>query len=163
MKKALLLIVAAVFIMSNAGCAVVEEREALADSFPDKYWEDVWVITERESDIMIDDERALMEAYCQVEYQGEEPAEDVKIIIRSPLTYDFISEESAQRYGTVEPGEKLEYHLQTEYQDWDENVPVYVFAEKISDDFRENYYVGISWRYGEEEFSKQFFDWSKEK
>lgn len=160
MKKVLLIMVAAFFLFGGTGCMVVEEKEAFADSFPDKYWENIWVIEERNTEITIDGEQVIMDGYSVINYKGDKPAEDVTIIIRSPLTYDFIEDGMAQTFGTVEPGEKLEYELHAMYYDWQENVPAYILEDKLMDDFRKNFYVGINWRYGDEQYKKRFHDWS---
>lgn len=148
-------------LLIATGCAVVEEREALASMRPDKYWENVWVIEKKKTHLEILPDKAVLETNCFISYEGERPAEDVTVIIRSPLTYDFIEDHLAENYGTVYPGDKIEYHLHHEFPHWRERIPVGVFEEKLIDDFTINAYVGISWKYGEEEFSIQFYDWKK--
>lgn len=163
MKRIMLLMLTAVLLFSSNGCTVVQETHAFADSFPDKYWEDVWVIEERKTNMEFDEDTAIMEGYTLVHYQGEQPAEDVRIIIRSPLTYEFISNDKAWLYSTVRPGETIAYTMHAEYPNWEDNTSAYIFEEKLIDDYKKNFYVGISWRYGDEYFSKKFFDWHKEK
>ena len=163
MKRVIALLLLAVLLLGSTGCTVVQETHAFAENFPDKYWENIWVIEERKTNMTIDEDLAVMEGYSLVHYQGEEPAEDVQIIIRSPLTYEFIGSEKAFQYGTVNSGEKLEYIMHAEYPDWQENVSAYIFEEKLQDDYQQNFYVGISWRYGDQQYSKKFFNWEKEK
>jgi len=163
MKRVIVLLLMAVLLLGSTGCTVVQETHAFAESFPDKYWENVWVIEERKTDMVLDGDLAVMNGYCQVLYLGEKPAEDVKIIIRSPLTYEFIGSEKAWEYGTVEPGTTLQYIMHAEFPDWKENVPVYIFGEKVEADYRKNFYVGISWRDGEHQYNKKFFNWHEEK
>ncbi|MEW5919696.1 MAG: hypothetical protein AB1796_01850 [Bacillota bacterium] len=163
MKRVLLFLLTAALLLSSSGCTVVEETHAFAESFPDKHWEKVWVIKERETAIAMDEEQVVLEGHCLIHYVGEEPAHDVSIIIRSPLTYGFIDDQMTRHYGTVNPGDKLEYKLHAEYAGWQDKVPVYIFADKIKDDYLGNFYVGISWRYGDYTYNKKFFDWSGEK
>ncbi len=163
MKKVFLLLLAAALLLSCSGCTVLEEAHAFAADFPDKHWEKIWVIKERKTHLFIAEENVFMEGYCVIEYLGEEPAHDVRVIIRSPLTYGFIPDSMARYYGTVNPGDKLEYMLKAEFDNWQELIPTYIFEEKIMDDFHGNFYVGISWRQDEREYKKRFFEWKKEK
>ena len=163
MKRIVVLLVLAVLLSGSVGCTVVQDTEVLAEAFPHKHWEKVWIIQERKTEMTIDSERAVMKGYCQVLYQGEEPAEDVQIIIRSPLTYDLIDQQNAWQYGKVDPGRSLEYIMHAEYDDWKDIMSTYIFENKLRDDYQRNYYVGISWRYGEEHYHQKFFDWSDDK
>ncbi len=159
MRKPLLLvaIISVFFILS--GCKVVEEREAVAQYRPDRYWEKVWVVEEKVTHLKATPETITMTASCIIKYEGEEPAEDVTIVMRSPLTYDFIGEQEKQKFDIIAPGEQLEYRLQLEVDNWRERIPVGVFQEKLVDDFQGNSYIGVSWRYGEDEYDIRFYDW----
>lgn len=163
MKRVIVLLLMAALLSGSAGCTVVQETQTFAESFPDKYWENVWVIEERKTDILFDTDLVVMDGYCRIHYQGDQIAEDVAILIRSPLTYKFIGGGNAWHYSTVQPGQELEYIMHKEYENWHKNVPPYIFADKLQDDYKENAYVGISWRYGDQTYSKKFFDWHKEK
>jgi hypothetical protein len=143
----------------SAGCSVEEEKEVMAGLRPDQYWKGVWEVEERESHIELTPDHAVIDAFCLVKYLGEEPAEDVRIVIRSPLAYRLIEDDLAADYGTVKPGQELEYHLYHEDPSWRKKVPVGVFEVKLVDDFFVNAYVDISWKYGEEKYNIHFYDW----
>lgn len=163
MKRVMLLLLAAVLLLSSSGCTVLQEAHALAEDFPDKHWEKVWVVEERKTYLAINEDRVFMEGFCVVQYLGDEPAHDVSMIIRSPLTYGFIDDQMARYYGTVNPGDKLEYMLKAEFDNWQDKIPAYIFADKIIDDFHGNFYVGINFTYKDYEYEKKFFDWTEKK
>jgi len=79
----------------------------------------------------------------------------------SPLTDNLLDKDKdlAASYGTVKPGQELEYNFHYE-SPWREKTPVAVFAEKLVDDYNNNSYIRISWKYGDEEYNLRFFDWS---
>jgi len=162
MRKLLLLLLIISFLFASSGCTVLEEREAMADYRPDRYWANSWEILERESHIELTPDQAVLNSSCLIRYTGQEPAEDVRIIMSSPLTDNLLDKdkELATSYGTVKPGEELEYEIFHEGS-WREKTPVAVFAEKLVDDYTYNSYVRIAWKYGDEEYSFRFFDWSK--
>jgi len=159
MQKMLLFLSMVLLLAFSAGCTITEEKEVMAGARSERYWEKVWEVSHRESHVEITPENAVFEASCRVKYRGGEPAEDVKIIIRSPLTYVFIEEHHFKEYGTVKPGEELQYHLYVECPSWRDKMPVGVFEEKLVDDFTLNSHVAISWKYGAEEFAAEFYDW----
>jgi hypothetical protein len=162
MRKLLLLLLVLSFIVASSGCNVVEEREAIADFRPDRYWEEAWKIEKRESHIELTPDHAVLDSSSIIRYTGEEPADDVRIIMSSPLTYSWLDmdKEHIVSYGTVKPGEELEYQIFHEGP-WREKTPVAVFAEKLVDDYTYNSYIRISWKYGDQDYSFRFFDWSK--
>lgn len=159
MKKLLFFMSIIIVFAMLTGCKVVEEREAVAEYRPDRYWENVWVVQERISNIDASGETLTLTASCIVTYEGDEPAEDVNIVMRSPLTRVFIGEEESEYLDIVNPGEELRFSLQKEVKNWQEEVPAGVFEEKIIDDFQDNSYVGLSWSFGEEEHDIRMYDW----
>ncbi|MDO9535412.1 MAG: hypothetical protein Q7J85_08795 [Bacillota bacterium] len=163
MRKLLLLLLIISFVFASSGCSVLEEREAMADFRPDRYWENSWKIEKRESHIELTPDQAVLEASSVIRYTGEEPAEDVRIIMSSPLTDNLLDKdgELATSYGTVKPGEVLEYNFRHEGS-WREKTPIAVFAEKLVDDYTYNSYIRIAWKYGDQEYSLRFFDWSSD-
>ena len=171
MKKWILLLSALCLLaLGTTGCgaAVEEEVYAYAGVRPDHYWKDVWVTEEREINIIPEgeDPDALMkmEVYGRIRYEGEQPANRVRVIIRSPLTFDFIEDHRAMFYGVVQPGDVIEYHLIQYYPDWRERVPIGVYKDHIVEDFRENAYINITWEYDGQAFDEHFFDFkAKEK
>jgi len=158
MRKILLLLLIT-FLFLSTGCSVEEGKEVMVGLRPDKYWEGIWKVEEKESHLELTPDHAVIEAFCLVKYLGEKPAEDVSIVIRSPLTYRLIVDDLATEYGTVQPGEEFEYHLNYEDASWRKKLPLGVFEEKLKDDFFVNSYVEIAWRYGEEEYNIHFYDW----
>lgn len=161
MRKILLLVMIITFLFVSGGCTFVEEREAMADFRPDKYWEDVWKIEKRESHIELTPDQAVLDAHSMIRYTGEEPAEDVRILMSSPLTDNLVSEELAVSYNTVKPGEELDFQFHHE-SPWREEIPITALSGKIVDDYTYNSYISIAWRYGDEEYNLRFFDWSNE-
>ncbi len=163
MKKWMLLLTALCLLLMGTGCAVVEEQEALAGVRPDLYWKNIWVIEERVNNIEVvgeyPDTIVKIEVYGRIRYEGEEPAQRVSVIIRSPLSFDFIADHRASNYGTVQPGEVLEYHLIQNYPEWREKVPIGVYKEHIIDDFKGNSYINISWVQDDVEHNEHFFEW----
>jgi len=158
--KKLFLIMAVIIVFAMlTGCKVVEEREAVAEYRPDRYWENVWVVQERISNLEATEETLTMTASCIIRYEGDEPAEDVTLIMRSPLTRVFIGEEEKENLDIVNPGEELRFRLQKEVDNWQEKVPAGVFKEKVIDDFQDNSYVGLGWSFGEEEHDIRMYDW----
>lgn len=158
MRKILLIILMAVLFFST-GCSVEEGEEVMAGFRPDKYWEGAWKVEEKESHLELASNGAVAEAFCRIKYLGEKPAEDVRIIIKSPLTYRLIEDDLAAVFDTVQPGEEIEYHLNHEDASWQEKVTVGVFEDKLKDDFSVNSYVEVTWRYADEQYHVQFFDW----
>lgn len=162
MKRAALAILLLVFAVSFSGCDVVEEEEAVASYRPDRKWAEVWVIDQRETDIEIEPDRAFLEGKAKITYQGDQEVQEVSVIIRSPLTYDFIEEEEMWLYGTVYPGDRLEYELDFECPDWRDKVPIGVTEERLKEDFLTNAYVGVRWTQDGERYNIRFFDWGYE-
>lgn len=158
MQKPLLLLFVLLFVIFSAGCSP-DSSEVIAGIRMDKFWEADWGIEERNMHIAIDGEKVSLEAHSVIQYLGEEPAQDVRIIIRSPLTCKLIDDRFAIDYGNVERGEKLEYSLSTEHSNWPEGVSVGIFEDKLKNDFLINNYVDISWKYEDKEYNVQFFDW----
>ncbi len=163
MKKWILLMLAAGLLFLGSGCAVVEKAEVLASIRPDLYWKDYWIIEEQLNQIEVLDETGesvvKIDIYGRIRYAGEQPVDNVSVIIRSPLTFDFIEDHQAVHYGTVQPGEVLEYRLLQDYPEWQERVPIGVYKEHIIDDFKGNAYVQISWEKEGESFEERFFSW----
>lgn len=159
MKKIVLALLALILAVAASGCAVVEEKEVVASYRPDRKWEEVWVIRERETDIEVRPEKAVLEGRTLIHYRGEEEAKEVSVIMRSPLAYDFIEEEEAWLYGTVYPGDFLEYEISFECPYWKERVPIGVTEERLKDDFLHNAYVGVRWTQDGENYNMRFFEW----
>ncbi|GEM_PF-1846446 len=163
MKKWILLAIALCFMTLVTGCAVVEEQEVVAEMRPDLYWQKIWIVEERQINIEVEGEDpetlVKMDVYGRVRYEGEDPVNRVRLIIRSPLTFDFIEDHRAMNYGTVYPGDVLEYNLIQNYPEWQERVPIGVYKYHIIDDFRDNAYINIAWEQDDESHSQQFFDW----
>lgn len=161
-KPLLLLLVLSLFIFST-GCTVVDATEVTADLRPDKYWEGVWGIEERSAQIEFSGDKVLIEADSVIQYLGEKSAQDVQIVIRSPLTCGLIDDSFVIDYGSVEKGEKLEYSLSIENSNWSDGVPIGVSEDKLKEDFLINYYVDITWKYDNEEHNVRFYDWGRGK
>lgn len=159
MQKPLLLLLCLLLFIFSAGCTVVDATEVTADLRPDKYWEGVWDVEERNGQIEFSGGKVLIEADSIIQYLGEKSAQDVKIVIRSPLTCDLIDDSFVTDYGTVEKGQKLEYSLCMEDPNWSDGVPIGVFEDKLKDDFLINYFVDITWKYDNEEYNVRFYDW----
>lgn len=163
MKKWILLLSALSLLIMGTGCDIVEERELIAGMRPDRYWEEVWLVEEREIQIKVVEEDpdyvVEMEVYGRIRYEGEQPVERVSVIIRSPLTFDFIADHRTAIYGTVQPGDVLEYLMIQDYPEWRERVPIGVYKEHIIDDFQENAYINISWEKDGEIHDEHFFEW----
>ena len=161
MKK-LLLIMAMLFVFSMlAGCKMVEEREAIAEYRPDRYWENVWVVQERISNMEVTEDNIILTASCIVNYEGDELAKDVTLVMKSPLTHPFIDELEKEYFDVVNPGEELRFSMRVELENWQEEIPSSVFKEKLVDDFQDNSYVGVSWNFEEddEEYDVRMYDW----
>jgi hypothetical protein len=158
MRKLLLLILIA-FLFFTTGCRMEEQKEVMAGLRPDKYWKEVWKVEEKETQLELTSGQAVVEAFCRVKYLGEKPAEDVWIMIGSPLTRTLIEDAPAVEYETIQPGEEVEYRLKHEVDSWQEKVPVGVSEQKLKEDFLINSYVQVGWKYGEEEYSIDFYDW----
>ena len=162
MKKILLLFLSALFLLSSCGCAMEEKVYALSDVSPGKKWEKVWVIEDRNTDLELRPAWAVFKGYCQVHYLGDGPAEDVRIAVGSPLTSELIGAQMTREFGTVRPGDKLVYEGSAECPDWADEIPLYVFEDKLTEDYKNNFYVEISWCDGERQYSEQFFKWHPE-
>ncbi|NMB40809.1 MAG: hypothetical protein GX996_02610 [Firmicutes bacterium] len=157
MRKTLLLILTVILLLS-VGC-IKEEQEVMAGLRPDKFWEGSWIIEERESRLEYTDADVTMEASCLVKYSGEKPAEDVRIIIKSPLTQKLIADDLAKEFGTVQPAEGVEYRLSHKCTSWKEKVSPGMHGGQLVEDFSLNSFVEITWKYGEDEYSVAFYDW----
>ena len=157
MRKTLLLVLIA-FLLFYAGCSGVGQ-EVIAGVRPEKHWEGTWKIEGLESRVEFIDGQAVVEGFCLIKYRGEKPAEDVRIIINSPLMQNVITGELATEFGTIQPGDEFEYHLNYKSASWQENVPVGLSEDKLGDDFFLNSYVEVAWKYDPDEFDVVFYDW----
>ena len=161
MRKLLLLLLIISFVFASSGCSVSEET--MADFRPHSNWDGSWKIEKRESHIELTSDQAVLHASSVIRYTGEDPAEDVRIMMSSPLTDNLLDKdgELSTSYGTVEPGDELEYNFNHEGS-WREKTPIAVFPEKLVDDYTYNSYISIAWKYDDQEYSLKFFDWSKD-
>lgn len=157
MQKTLLFILIA-FLFLSTGC-IGAGQEVMAGVQPDKYWKDTWVIERLDSQLEVTGDQVLVEAFSPIKYRGDKPAEDVKIIVKSPLLQNLITDALATEFGAIQPGEEIEYRLKNNVDSWREKVPVGVSAEKLQDDFSLNSFVQVTWKYGAEEYSIVFYDW----
>ena len=129
---------------------------------PEKYWEGAWKIKEKECVLETDGDQAILKAYCFLEYQGEDPAEDVQIMLRSPLSEKLTGDDPAENFGTINSGEEIEYRLSLAYPAWQEALSAGCSEENLIEDFTLNSYIDITWSYGEQRYNVQFYDWSEE-
>ena len=157
MSRIIFIILMAILFVST-GCSM-EEEEVMAGFRPDKYWEGIWKVEEKESHLEISPQGAAIEAFCRIRYIGDKPAENVRVIIKSPLTYMLIDDSLAAEYDLVQPGQEVEFHLKHEVASWQEKVTVGVFEDKLKDDFSFNSYVEVNWSDSREQYHVQFFDW----
>lgn len=157
MRRIIFIILMAILFVST-GCSV-EEEEVMAGFRPDKYWEGIWKVEEKESHLEISPQGAAIEAFCRIRYLGDEPVENVKVIMKSPLTYMLIDDSLAAEYGLVQHGEEIEFHLKHEVVSWQEKVAVGVFEDKLKEDFSVNSYVEVNWSDSRGQNQVQFFDW----
>ena len=110
----------------------------------------------------MDGEQAVLKAYCLLAYQGEGPAEDVQIMMRSPLSENLTGDDPAQNFGTTHPGEEIEYSTVLTYPDWQEALTAGCSAENLVEDFMMNCYVDVAWHSGGQGYNVQFYNWSGE-
>ncbi len=131
---------------------------------PEKYWEEVWKIRNKESNVEMEDGQVYLKASCLLQYQGEKPVEDVQVMILSPLSERLVCLDSAQNYGTISPGEEIEYYLSQPCPcpAWQETPVVGCSEKNFIDDFTLNSYVDITWSYEGQQHNVKFFDWSEE-
>ena len=86
----------------------------------------------------------------------------MQIIIRSPLTGKLIGDYPAESYGTINPGEEIEYRLFQECPALQEALSAGTSERNIVEDFTMNSYLDITWKYDGQEYNVKLFDWSQE-
>ena len=161
MKKILFLMLGCFFLLCF-GCSLQDQEIVETPSRPDIYWGKTWVIEERETHINLSPSEVSLEAFCLITYQGDEPVEDVRIIMASPLTKILIDDSFAETFAAVKAGDQINYALKADISSWKEKVPTGISGEKLINDFEGNSFVSVSWKTGEEEHSVQFFDYEEE-
>lgn len=150
--------------VDNGSATVTGDQEGAVPSNlrPDKYWGETWKVKDKESILETGAEKAIFNAHCSIDYQGEKPVNNVQVIICSPLTGKLMGDHPAESYGTVQPGETIEYSLFAERSGWQELISAGTSAENLKEDFTMNSYVEISWLDSGQEYNAQLFDWSQD-
>ncbi|NMB34895.1 MAG: hypothetical protein GX989_01255 [Firmicutes bacterium] len=129
---------------------------------PEKHWEGTWKIKEKESTLETDGDQIILDAYCLIEYEGKDPATDVQVSIQSPLSEGLIGDSSVENFGSVNPGEVIEYRVSLTYPFWQETLSAGCSEDNFIEDYTMNSYVELSWSSGSRRHGVQFFDWSAE-
>ncbi|MGI5822808.1 MAG: hypothetical protein ACOX6Z_02575 [Dethiobacteria bacterium] len=168
----LLLFFVSSLLLGLGGCLGVDDGSATvtgdqegavpSNLRPDKYWGETWNVKDKESILETDAEQAVFNAHCSIDYRGEKPAENVQVIISSPLTSKIMGAHPAESYGTVQPGETIEYRLFVERSGWQELISAGTSAENLKEDFAANSYVEVTWLDSGQEYSARLFDWSED-
>ncbi|MGI5876590.1 MAG: hypothetical protein ACOX6X_07245 [Dethiobacteria bacterium] len=162
MRNIIFLLLTALLFSFIAGCNVVEETTAGTGVRPEKVFEDIWVVQEKDTQIEITADEVSLKASCSVKYEGTSAAQDVSIIIKSPLTADIIEDDLAQVYDTVNPGDVLEYTLDYQDPDFRGKVPLGSNDNNLIEDFENNSYLEVNWKEDGEDFNVKIFNWDKD-
>jgi hypothetical protein len=161
MRKIVLLLLTALLFSFITGCAAVEET--IAGERPEKIYEDIWVVQEKNTQMEIIAEEATLVASGSINYIGTSPVQDVSIIIKSPLVADIIADDQAQKYDTVNTGDLLEYVLDCHSSDFRKKVPLGTNDNNLIEDFKNNSYFEVSWKENGETYNVKFFNWDNDR
>lgn len=166
----MLLFLVSSLLLGLGGCIGVDDDSAPATGEqegavpsnlrPDKYWGETWNVKDKESILETGAEQAVFNAHCSLDYRGEKPAENVQVIISSPLTSKLMGDHPAESYGTIQPGDTIAYNLFFELPGWQELISAGTSAQNLKEDFAANSYVEVTWLDSGQQYSAQLFDWS---